>query len=90
MGSTASRLQSHYEEAVYLLTTKFPEIPGTHISSHPNLSFDQSNNTGAIDVKMDESVLEEKSSFKSSLLNWIGALTLSLLLKLPSKKWTLG
>ena len=26
--------------------------------------FDQSNNTGAIDTKMDESVLEEKSSFK--------------------------
>ena len=26
--------------------------------------FDQTNNTGAIDVKMDESVLEEKSSFK--------------------------
>ena len=28
--STASRLQSHYEEAVYLLTTKLPEIHGTH------------------------------------------------------------
>ena len=28
------------------------------------VSFDQSNNTDAIDVKMDESVLEEKSSFK--------------------------
>ena len=28
------------------------------------VSFDQSNNTSAIDVKMDESVLEEKSSFK--------------------------
>ena len=26
--------------------------------------FDQSNNTGAIDMKMDGSVLEEKSSFK--------------------------
>ena len=26
--------------------------------------FDQSNNTGAIDVKMDGSALEEKSSFK--------------------------
>ena len=40
------------------------------------ISFDQSNNTGAIDVKMDESVLEEKSSFKmlgftlSSKLDW--------------------
>ena len=28
------------------------------------VSFDRSNNTGAIDVKMDLSVLEEKSSFK--------------------------
>ena len=40
------------------------------------VSFDQSNNTGAIDVKMDESALEEKSSFKmlglafSSKLDW--------------------
>ena len=38
--------------------------------------FDWSNNTGTIDVKMDESVLEEKSSFKmlgltfSSKLDW--------------------
>ena len=28
------------------------------------VSFDQSNNTGAIDMKMDGSFLEEKSSFK--------------------------
>ena len=52
--------------------------------------FDRSNNTGAIDVKMDGSVLQEKSSFRCwvclSLLNWIGALTLSLLLKLPARK----
>ena len=40
------------------------------------VSFDQSINTGAIDVKMDGSVLEEKSSFKmlglafSSKLDW--------------------
>ena len=40
------------------------------------VSFDQSNNTDAIDVKMDGSVLEEKSSFKmlgltfSSKLDW--------------------
>ena len=40
------------------------------------VSFDQSNNTTAIDVKMDGSVLEEKSSFKmlglafSSKLDW--------------------
>ena len=39
------------------------------------VSFDRSNNTGAIDVKMNESVLEEKSSFKvpglTSKLNWV-------------------
>ena len=40
------------------------------------VSFDQSNNNGSIDVKMDGSVLEEKSSFKmlgltfSSKLDW--------------------
>ena len=40
------------------------------------VSFDQSNNTGAIDVEMDGSVLEKKSSFKmmgltfSSKLDW--------------------
>ena len=43
-----------------------------------------------IDVKMDGSVLQEKSSFKMlgliSLLKWIGDLTLSLLLKLPPRK----
>ena len=54
------------------------------------VSFCQSNNTGAIDVKIDEFVLEERSSLKmlglSFLLNWIGILTLSLLLKLPLAK----
>ena len=40
------------------------------------VSFDRSNNSGSIDVKMDGSVLEEKSSFKmlgltfSSKLDW--------------------
>ena len=54
------------------------------------VSFDRSKNTGAIDVKMDGSVLEEKTSFKmlgltfSSTLDW--ALTLFLLLKLPPRK----
>ena len=52
--------------------------------------FDRFNSTGAIDVKMDESVLEGKSSFKMlgclSLLNWIGILTLSLLLELSPRK----
>ena len=47
------------------------------------VSFDQSNNTGAIVVKIDESVLEKKSSFKmlgltfSSKLDW-GSYTISI------------
>ena len=53
-------------------------------------SFDWSNKTGAIDVKVDRSVLEEKSSFKMlgllSLLSCIGALALFLLLKLLPRK----
>ena len=54
------------------------------------VSFNQSNNTGAIDMKMDGSVLEKNSSFNIlgllSLLNFIGALTLSLFLKPPPRK----
>ena len=52
--------------------------------------FDQSNNTGAIDVKMDGSVLEEKPSFKmlvltfSSKLDW-GSCIISIA-KTASKK----
>ena len=50
-------------------------------------SFDQSNDTGAIDLKMDESVLEEKSSFKMVGLTFSSKLelgsSLSLLLKVP-------
>ena len=44
--------------------------------------------TGAIDVKMDGSILEEKLSFKvlHLTLDWIGVLTLSSLLKLPPRK----
>ena len=51
-------------------------------------SFACSNNTGSIDVKMNGSVLDEKSSFQvlPSLLNWIGALALSLIAKTASKK----
>ena len=52
--------------------------------------FDKSKKTGAIDVKMDGSVLEEKTSFKMLGLTFssklVGALTLSLLLKLPPGK----
>ena len=43
------------------------------------VSFDWSNKTGAIDVKMDGSLLEEKLFFgRLSLLNLIGDLKLSL------------
>ena len=53
------------------------------------VSFNQPNNTGAIDMKMDGSVLEKNSSFNIlgllSLLNFIGALTLSVS-KTASKK----
>ena len=54
------------------------------------VSFDWSNSTGAIDVKMDGSVLEEKSSFKmlgltfSSKLDW-GSCIISIA-KTASKK----
>ena len=54
------------------------------------VSFDWSNNTGAIDVKMDGSVLEEKSPFKmlgltfSSKLDW-GSYIISIA-KTASKK----
>ena len=56
----------------------------------PLVSFDQPKNTGAIDVKMNGSVLEEKSSFKmlgstfSSKLNW-GSYIVSIA-KTASKK----
>ena len=54
------------------------------------VSFDWSRNTGAVDVKVVGSVLEKKSSLRYwgwvSILNWIGALTLSRLLKLPPRK----
>ena len=47
--------------------------------------------TGAIDVKVDGFVLEKKSFLRYQgclfLLNWIAAVALSLLIKLPSTKW---
>ena len=54
------------------------------------VSFDRSKNTGAIDVKMDGFLFEEKTSLNmlwltfSSKLDW--SLTLPLLLKLPPRK----
>ena len=56
------------------------------------VSLDHPDNTGAIDVKMNGSVLEEKSSFKvlgltfSSELDWGSYITVSLLLKLLQRK----
>ena len=54
------------------------------------VSFDQSNNNGSIDVKMDGSVLDEKSSFKMLGLTFFSkldyVLTSSLLLKLSPRK----
>ena len=55
------------------------------------VSFDRSNSNCSIDMKMDGSVLKEKSSLKMLgltffFLNWTGALILSLLLKLPPRK----
>ena len=51
------------------------------------ISFDWSNNSGTVDVKIDGSVLEEKSSFKMLALSFFPKLdwgsTLSLL---PQKK----
>ena len=52
--------------------------------------FEQSNNNGSVDVKMDGSVVQEKSFFKMLELTFssklIGFLRLSLLLKLPLRK----
>ena len=55
------------------------------------VSFDWSNNTGSIDVKMDGSILEENSSFKilkltfSSKLDWC-----SYIVSMPPKKMSLN
>ena len=48
--------------------------------------FDRSNNNGSIDVKMDGSVLEEKSSFKMLELTFSSKLDWGSLLKLPPRK----
>ena len=49
--------------------------------------------SGAVDMKTDGSVLEEESSFKMlglvnwvNLVNWVRALALSIILKLPQRK----
>ena len=50
------------------------------------VSFDQSNNISPIDARMVGYILKEKSWGSLTLLNWIRALTLAVLLKLPSRK----
>ena len=50
------------------------------------VSFDQSNNTGAIDLKMDVFVLEEKSSFKVLGLTFSSKLDWGSIAKTASKK----
>ena len=57
--------------------------------------FDLSNNNGSIDVKMDGSVLEEKSSFKmlgltfSSKLDW-GSYIISIAKTASKENWSLN
>ena len=50
--------------------------------------FDRSNNTGSIDVKMDGSLLEERSSFKILAFTFLPKLDwgFRILLKLPPRK----
>ena len=52
-------------------------------------SFDQSNSNGSIDVKMDGSVLEEKSSFKMLGLTFSSKLDWGSIAKTASKKMKL-
>ena len=59
------------------------------------VSSDRSNNTGTIDVKMDGSVLEEKSTFKmrglifSSKLDW-GSYIITITKTVSKKNWSLN
>ena len=57
----ASELESDLRGTVDLVTKWFVDFNGGKVQL---VSFDWSNNTGAIDVKIDGSFLEEKSFFK--------------------------
>ena len=57
----ASELESDLRDTVDWSRKWFVDFNAAKIQL---VLFDQSNNTGAIDAKMDGSVLEEKSSFK--------------------------
>ena len=81
----ASELQSDLQDTV----DWGREWPVDFIAGKTQIvSLDQSNNTGVIDVTMDGSLFEEKSSLKmlgltfSSKLDW----ALALSLKLPQRK----
>ena len=58
------------------------------------VSIDGSNNNDAIDMKMEDSFLSKNNISRRwwwlSLLNWIGALTLSLIKLPPRKSWFCG
>ena len=83
----ASELKSHLRDTVDWSRKWFVNF---NAGKTQLISFDLSNNTGAIDVKMDRSVLEEKSTFKmlgltfSSKLDW-GSYIISIA-KSASKK----
>ena len=83
----ASELESDLQDTVDWVKKWLVDFSGGKTQL---VSFDRSNNNGSIDVKIDGSVLEEKSFFKmlgltfSFKLDWV--LTLSLLLKLSRRK----
>ena len=66
---------------IYKILWLGQEVADLNAGKTQLLWFDWSNNTGSIDKKMDGSVLEEKHLLRCwgwpSLLNWIGASTLS-------------
>ena len=84
-----------YPSILMILLSKFNQASdlwqqlemASELDFNTGKTFDRSKNTGAIDVKRDGSVLEEKSSFKMlglpfpSKLDWGSYITL---LKLPS------
>ena len=79
-----------YLESAFGFELTQPVITCSNAAKSQLVSFDRSNNTGAIDVKMDRFVLEDKTSFKmlgltfSSKLDW-GSYIISIT-KTASKK----
>ena len=75
----ASELESDLRDAVDLGRKWLVDF---NAGKTQGVSFDWSNNTGAIDVKMGGSILRKKHLLRCrgllSVLNWVGALTLSL------------